>query len=166
MLAAFSWLPGSARAGTYAGDAQIAVVTPLSLVRVENLDFGRIIAGNVAGTVTISPTNARTATGGAIPVGSDFQVARFAGMGTQGRRVRIQISPNTVTLTGPGPSMTVTNLLIGPAPTLLQNGNSGNYRIQPANGIFWFTVGGRLNVGANQPSGTYSGAFSVTVDYQ
>ena len=165
-LAVLSGLPVSAQAQTYVGEAQIAVVTPLSFIQIDNLDFGRIVSTNVTGTVTLSAAGVRTATGGAIPVGNDFQVARFAGMGRQGQRVRIQILPNTVTLTGPGPSMTVTNFSTGSGTTLQQNGASPNYRIQPANGIFWFTVGGRLNVAANQASGTYSGVFTVTLDYQ
>ena len=165
-LAVLSGLPVSAQAQTYVGEAQIAVVTPLSFIQIDNLDFGRIVSTNVAGTVTLSAAGVRTATGGAIPVGNDFEVARFAGMGTQGQRVRIQISPNTITLTGPGPSMTATNFTTGSGSTLQQNGASPNYRILPANGIFWFTIGGRLNVGANQPSGTYSGVFTVMIDYQ
>lgn len=165
-IAALALTPVASMAGTYAGDAQIALVTPLSFVQYEDLDFGRVIPSAVAGTVTISPTNVRTATNGVVLVGNDYQVARFAGMGTQNQRVRIRISPVTITLTGPGPSMTVNNFTIGPAPTLQQIGGSPNYRIQPANGIFWFTVGGTLNVGANQPGGAYSGTFTATLDYQ
>lgn len=156
----------AAHAGTFVSDAQITLVTPLSIVNYENLDFGRIIPGTVAGTVTVSPTNVRTATNGVVLVGSDFQAARFAGMGTQNQRVQIRVTQTTIMLTGPGPSMTVSNFLIGPEATLQQIGGSPNYRIQPADGIFWFTVGGTLNVGANQPSGGYSGTFTVTADYQ
>lgn len=164
--AALATMPVAAHAGTYVGDAQVAMVTPLSFVQHADLDFGRVIPSAVAGTVTVSPTNARTATNGVVLVGNDHQVARFAGMGTQNQRVRIRISETTITLTGPGPSMTVSNFLIGPEPTLQQIGGSPNYRIQPANGIFWFTVGGTLNVGANQPGGSYSGTFTATLDYQ
>ncbi len=148
------------------GDAQVAVVSPLSFIQVENLDFGRIIPSNVAGTVSISTSNVRTSTNGVVLVGNDYQVGRFAGMGRQNQRLRIRITPATITLTGPGPSMTVNNVQIGPAPTLQQVGNSPNFRIVPADGIFWFTVGGTLNVGASQPAGAYSGTFTATLDYQ
>lgn len=163
---AWAIVPGAANAAPATGDAQIAIVTPLSFIQYEDLDFGRIIPSATAGTVTISVTDVRTSTNGIVLVGNDFQAARFAGMGTQNQRVRIQITPATITLTGPGPSMTVSNFAIGPAPTLQQVGASPNYRILPANGIFWFTVGGRLNVGANQPAGFYSGTFTATLDYQ
>ena len=162
LAAAFVGSPGHA----VPSDAQVAVVTPLSFIQVENLDFGRVIPSNVAGTVKISTNNVRSSTKGIVLVGNDYQVGRFAGMGAQNQRVRIRITPTPITLTGPGPSMTVNNVLIGPAPTLQQLGNSPNYRIVPANGIFWFTVGGTLNVGANQPAGAYSGTFTATLDYQ
>ena len=165
-IAALGLLPVSAQAGTSLGDAQVTLVMPLSFIRYEDLNFGRIIPANVAGTVTISPTNVRTASSGIALVGTDFQVARFAGMGTQNQRVRIRITPDTILLTGPGPAMTVTNFTIGPDPALQQIGTSPNYRIAPANGIFWFTVGGTLNVGAAQPGGAYSGTFTATIDYQ
>ncbi len=165
-MAALGLLPVSAQAGISTGDGQVAVVTPLSFIQFEDLDFGRVISSNVAGTVTISPTGVRTSTGGVVLVGSDYQVARFAGEGSQNQRVRIQISPSIINLTGPGPAMTVDTFTIGPAPSLLQLGSSPNYRIQPADGIFYFTVGGRLNVGANQPGGAYSGTFNATLEYQ
>ena len=165
-FAALGLLSGAAHAAPTTADAQIALVTPLSFIQYDDLDFGRIIPSATAGTVTISTTDVRTATNGIALVGTDYQAARFAGMGTQNQRVRIRITPTTITLTGPGPSMTVDNFVIGPAPTLQQVGGSPNYRILPANGIFWFTVGGTLNVGANQPAGFYSGTFTATLDYQ
>jgi spore coat protein U-like protein len=165
-IAGLCLLSPAANAETFSGDAQTTVVTPLSFIQFEDLDFGRIIPSTIAGTVTMSVTNVRTANNGIALVGTDYQAARFAGMGTQNQRVRIRVVETSITLTGPGPAMTVNNFAIGPAPTLQQIGASSNYRIQPANGIFWFTVGGRLNVGANQPAGYYSGTFTTTLDYQ
>lgn len=164
-VAALGLLPVSAQAGNTTGDTQVALITPLSFISYRDLDFGRVISTNVAGTVTISAAGVRSTTGGVVTVGNDFQVARFAGRGTQNQRLRIRITPTTLTLTGPGASMTVNNFTIGPAPTLQPAGASPNFRIVPADGIFWFTVGGTLNVGANQPGGTYSGTFSATLDY-
>jgi hypothetical protein len=163
---AAAMIPLSAQAETMSGDAQIAVLTPLSFIQVENMEFGRIIPSTTAGTVTLSPNNVRTATGGIVLVGNDHQPGRFAGMGTFLQRVRVRITPNNITLTGPGPSMIVNNVTIDPQGTLLQIGGGPNYRILPLNGIFWFNVGGRLNVGANQPAGYYSGTFNATLDYQ
>ena len=48
------------------------------------------------------------------------------------------------------------------------NGNGGGPRFEIASnsGIFTFRVGARLNVGANQAPGVYTGTFPVTVIYQ
>ena len=55
-IAALGLLTVSARAETYLGDAQAQLVTPLSFISVENLDFGSVIPSNTVGTVTISTT--------------------------------------------------------------------------------------------------------------
>mgnify|MGYP003387044685 CR=1 FL=1 len=164
-LAVVTMLAPSAHAETMSGDAQIAIVRPLSFIQVDNLDFGSIIPSNTVSRVTLTPLGVRTVTGGAVLVGNDHQSARFAGMGTVLQRVRVRITPNNITLTGPGPAMTVDNFTIDPQGTLLQLGASPNYIILPLNGIFWFRVGGRLTVGANQPAGYYSGTFNATLDY-
>lgn len=164
-LALAALLSPAAKAETMSGDAQIAVVRPLSFIQVDDLDFGSIIPSNTVGRVTLSPTGVRTATGGIVLVGNDHDSARFAGMGSVLQRVRIRITPNNILLTGPGPAMTVDNWTIDPQGTLLQLGASPNYIILPLNGIFWFRVGARLTVGANQPAGYYSGTFNATLDY-
>lgn len=166
IFAVCAFAPNVAVAGTQTADAQIAVVTPLSFIQVENLDFGRVIPATTAGTVTISATNVRTSTGGVVPLGTDYQRGKFAGRGTQNQRVTISLAPAVIPLVGPGLPMTVSNLTIGPDSTLNQAGASPNYRIVAANGIFWFYVGGRLNVGANQAPGHYSGTFTATLVYQ
>jgi hypothetical protein len=67
-------------------------------------------------------------------------------------------APNVITLTrvGGGPTMTVDNFTV--------EGGAG-WRLVPTNTVFQFRVGGRLNVGPNQPTGTYNGSFNVTVTY-
>lgn len=163
-LCVLSVVPAAAIAAPATGDAQIAVVTPLSFIQVEDLQFGRIVPSATAGSVTISPTNVRTTNSGIIALGTDYQMAKFAGMGSQSQQVRIQISPSSITLSGPGSAMTVDTFTIEPQATLQFNGGD-NYTILPADGIFWFNVGGTLNVGANQAAGTYTGTFAATLDY-
>ena len=165
-VAMFAAVPSPTRAAPATGEAQIVIVTPLTFTNNENLDFGRIIPANVAGTVSISETNRRTTTNGIVPVGNDYQAAQFAGLAAQDQRVRIRISPTVISLIGPGPAMTVDIFAIGPEASLAQIGNSPNYRVVRADGIFQFAVAARLHVGAHQPAGTYSGSFTATLDYQ
>ncbi len=161
--------PATAQAITASSGAQATIVEPLALVKISDLNFGRLASRPTAGTVTVNPnTGACTVTGPILHVGG-CGYAEFGGQGVRRMRVRIQL-PATITLTGPGgTTMTATNLTLGLAPDLTQlPGAPGNprYEIASNSGIFTFRVGGRLNVGANQASGVYTGTFNVTVQYQ
>jgi hypothetical protein len=147
-------------------DAQLALVKPLSFILVEDLNFGKVIPANVAGTVTIDPLGNRTATNGVVLAGNTHQVAQFAGDGTNGQRVDISLGSNSIQITGPGAPMTVRNFVIGSTPTAILTTTPQRFRINSATGIFQFPVGATLDVGANQVAGTYTGTWTVTLQYQ
>lgn len=148
-------------------DAQIAVVRPLSFIKVEDLDFGRVIASNTAGTVTLSPDGVRTRTGGATLAGTEgTQVARFAGDGTQNQLVNVSIGANSIFITGPGTQMRVRNFVIGSVPVNNLTTNPVQLRLSAAAGTFNFAVGATLEVGANQAPGRYVGNWTITLNYQ
>jgi Domain of unknown function (DUF4402) len=146
-------------------DAQIAIVRPLEFIRVENLNFGRVIRASTAGTVTIAPNGTRTKTGGVILTGSGFQAAAFAGMGTNNQRVDISLGANQIFITGPGAPMRVHSFVIGSTPTANLTTTPLRFRINSATGIFNFPVGATLDVGANQTPGTYTGTWTITLNY-
>lgn len=151
---------------TRAGEAKIIVLRQLSFFRVQDLDFGDIIPGPTAGVVRILPDGTRTVTGGVSVVGSTHQPARFAGLGSYNQQVLISVSSNTIQLTGPGAPMTLSQFEIGSTPTAIITTSPTRFRIAATNGQFNFPMGARLAVGANQAAGTYSGTFSVTLNYQ
>ncbi len=175
-------LPGMARAErvTVTGQTQAVVVSPLSVVKVQDLDFGRIVPRPTAGTVTVD-----TVTGGCVVTGAIMQVgtcrlARFDGMGTKNMNARISLT-SVVDLTGPGQTMVLDNVILGPNSTisltgnsnangkgvgLTKGGNGARYSITTNSGIYSLYVGGRLNVNANQAPGVYTGSISITVQYQ
>lgn len=155
-----------ARADAEVADAQIAVVRPLEFISVENLVFGRVIRGATAGTVTLTPAGVRTSTGGVTLIGTDFQPAEFAGMGTNGQFVDISLGANSILVSGPGAPMTVRTFVIGSTPTAVLSTNPRRFRINSATGIFIFPVGATLEVGANQVPGTYTGNWAITLEYQ
>lgn len=148
------------------GSASVDLVTPLSFISVEDLEFGRIISSNQAGTVTMDPSGNRTATNGIQLIGTDNQPASFAGQGTFNQRVDISLGSNTIFLTGPGPAMRVRTFTIGSTPTAVLSTNPRRFRIASANGIFQFPVGAVLEVGASQPAGSYAGTWTITLEYQ
>ena len=147
-------------------DAQIAIVRPLEFIKVENLDFGKVIRATTAGTVTIAPDGTRTKTGNVILIGTDFQPAKFAGMGTNNQRVDISIGPASVFATGPGAPMRVRTFVMGSTPTAVLTTTPQRFRINSTTGIFTFPVGATLEVGANQTPGTYTGNWTITLNYQ
>ncbi len=147
-------------------DAQLALVRPLSFILVEDLNFGKVIPAAVAGTVTMDPLGNRTATNGIVLVGNTHQAAQFAGDGTNNQRVDISLGSNTIQITGPGAPMTVRTFVIGSTPTAVLTTTPLRFRINSATGIFQFPVGATLDVGANQVAGTYTGTWSVTLQYQ
>ncbi len=164
LAAALASVPAHADVET--ANAEITIVRPLSFVIDDNLDFGRLIPGTVAGTVTITPAGARTATGGIVLVGSGgHKAASFAGQGTFNQRVDISLGANSIFITGPGAAMRVRTFVIGSTPTAVITTAPTRFRISAANGIFAFPIGATLEVGANQAAGTYTGNWSITLNY-
>ncbi len=132
------------------------VIGRLSLVNVDDLDFGTIVSGTVPGTVVINPsTGARTTTGGAVAQGGTPQRALFVGAGRVGLLSIVSIGPSPTLVNGTGGTM----------PTALAIEGGPGIRLIPGTGIQTFRVGGVLTVGANQADGDYSGTFTLTVDY-
>ena len=150
-------------AANQTGTATSVVVRPNTLVKVDDLDFGTIAAGTTAGTVTVNAvTGARSATGGATPVGTIAQRAVFQGTGGI---LFITVSGDTsVTLTRAGGGGTMTATLVRAATT-----SGGGIALLGGtllpSGVQTYYIGGTLNVGANQPAGDYSGTFTLTVNY-
>ncbi len=122
-----------------------------------------------AGTVVVAPTGARTKTGGVTLVGNSHHPAEFAGRkpGNGNPPVRISVGSNTIQLTGPGAPMTVSLFRGNTNPTTAFTATPRNYQVQgQSNGTFELRVGATLSVGANQAPGTYSGTWTLTLDYQ
>ena len=159
---------------------QAVVVAPSTIIKVQDLSFGRIVARPQAGTVTVdSATGACTVTGPILEVGTCRQ-AIFAGMGTKNMRARISLD-SVINLTGPGQTMVLDQVFLsndstisfsgnpnanGKGVGLTQGGGNQRYTIASDTGIYTLKIGGRLNVNANQLPGIYTGSLTVTVQYQ
>src|SRR5690242_9276230 len=70
-----------AAAGTVASQTQASIVTPLSLVKTADMNFGNIAMPGAPGTVVLAPASTCTTTGGLVHTGA-CQAAAFAGSGT------------------------------------------------------------------------------------
>lgn len=139
--------------------ATATIVTPISITTTTDMNFGNIAVSATAGTVILAPAGTRTATGGvtlpAIP--GTVSAAVFTVAGTPAYTYAITLPAGATTVTSGGNTMTVTTFTSTPATTGTLDG-TGSQTLQ---------VGATLNVGINQPSGTYvSGTpFQVTVNY-
>jgi len=160
-LAALALVSAPAVAATPAqqADGQALILVPLSLTKIQDLDFGSIVPSPVSGAVVINATTGtRTMIGGVTGVASDpgFR-ARFAGAGSPNQQVIITMNPPVQLDDGVGNNIPVLGLTMdGPAIRT----------IDPTTRAFFLGVGGTIMIGANQPEGTYVGQFDVTANYQ
>lgn len=144
--------------------ATATIITPISIEKKVDLNFGNIVANSTGGTVTIATDNTPKYNKVAAPSipgtrsAASFEVKGFAG-------VTYSISlPQSITLTREGgngngnkKTMTVDNFVSNPSGTGLLS----------ASGSQTVNVGATLNVAANQVAGTYKNTtdLKVTVNY-
>jgi hypothetical protein len=145
---------------TATANAFATVIEALSIITVRDLDFGDIIAASSPGTVVITPVNGAGNPGIVTPtlvthLGNHHQ-AEFEVFGEPFRNVVMTLPATGITISSNSNSMLVD--------TFTQAGAS-IFPI-PADGSFGFGVGATLHVGANQPTGFYTGTFDMTVSYQ
>ena len=117
------------------------------------LDFGSLAPGAVAGTVVISPAGGRATTGGVSGISGTFGPGAFNVAITSGSATFFFLLPTTATLSSGANTMTVNAFTSNPPP------NSATVPGPP--GSRSLSVGATLNVGANQPAGTYTGTYSI-----
>ena len=137
--------------------ATAVIVTPIGITQVgNNLNFGNIVASGAGGTVTVDPTGAATYSGVSAPSApGTIYAAGFSVTGAPNLTYAITL-PVSATLTGSvSGTMTLGTFTSSPSATGTLDGSDTQA----------LTVGATLTVGAGQAAGTYSGTFSVTVDY-
>jgi len=137
--------------------AQAALMRPLTLTKLADMDFGNL-GVTTAGTAVIDPvTNTLAVTGGVIRLGGTPRAARFAGATFSSAVVNIKIPNGTVLLTRVGGTQTIA------LDTFTLDGQSK--RTMARAGVFEFAVGATLRPAANQMEGVYTGTFDVTIQY-
>ncbi len=160
LLAAAFCCVAPAWAATAPGSGRATIITAGQLVKSQDLRFGLIIPSATVGTVTINPaTGARSNTGTLVLAGTGYGPAEFTALGNPNQNNFLQLVMPTGNLTlnraGGGATMTVNNWTFSGSGVSALN----------AQGFYIFRIGGRLNVGANQLRGTYTGTFNMTVNF-
>jgi hypothetical protein len=160
-LAAFALTAAPAAAATPAvqSDGKALILVPLSLTKIQDLDFGAIVPSAVSGAVVINATTGnRTMIGGVtgVPGDAGFR-ARFAGAGSPNQQVIITMNPPAQLDDGNGNTIDVLGLTMdGPAIRT----------IDPVTRAFFLGVGGTIMINPSQVAGVYTGQFDVTANYQ
>ena len=142
-------------------DGSAIILAPLTLTKIEDLDFGAVVPSALPGTVTINATTgARTITGGVTGVPSAIgQRAYFGGAGSANQLVLVAVDPPLELTSTTNPADTVTVLAMPLQGSPLKT-------IDPVTRSIFFGVGGIILVGANQPEGVYEATFTVIASYQ
>lgn len=131
------------------------ILIPLTVTKVQDLDFGSVIPSASSGSVNIPAAGGpRTPAGGVTLIASDpgFR-AIFAGAGSQGELVNIFLSPPPSVV---DPSGDVMPIALSLETNMVTIGKTRSFLVG---------VGGTISVGANQPDGIYTGTFTVLAQY-
>jgi hypothetical protein len=158
-LSALVSSPAAAVSAATQATANAKIYKPLTIARVQNLDFGTIVltGASFAGEV-VSINQAGALTCGSNPgvlltCSGAPQVAKYHLVGTNNAVVTVS-SPG-FNLTGPGTLAFTPN-----APATVNLGATGS-----TTGVD-FSIGGSITLASTTPDGVYSGTFAVTADYQ
>lgn len=151
----------AAPSNTAAAQGKALLLLPLTLTKVDDLDFGTIVSSNSSGTVALNATSgARIFAGGVSGVPSAAgHHAYFGGSGTGGQQVVVVVVPPLQLTDVGGDTIDVLALT-------LDKGGNPIRTIDPVTRTFFVGVGGILDIAANQPDGVYSATFQVTANYQ
>ena len=157
MTAAAVPMPAQAAsiAATTDASGKALILIPLTLTKVDNLDFGSVIPSSSSGTISIAADGSgQSVTGGVTPLASAAGArAVFAGAGSFGEQVSIFLAPPASLSDGAGHNMPISLGLESTSVTI------------DSTRAFFVGVGGTVTVGANQAEGLYSGTFTVLAQY-
>lgn len=139
------------------GNASATVLAPLTLTPGTGMDFGEVAAetGDVS-TVVLTPGGVVSSSDGATIGGGSPAAGAFSVTGNDTLAYDISLPASTTLAGGIGPAITVN------AFTSSKVDNSST----TSGGTDNFTVGATLNLADGQGSGTYTGNYAVTIDYQ
>lgn len=144
---------GAAAAASATGHASVVLLEAITLAESAPMSFGQVGGTGAAGSVVLAPTGAINGPAGFRFAGAPA-AARFTVAGERSSAVTISFSAGN-SLTGPGPAMPLGGF----------THNAGASPALDSTGSLTVAVGATLGVGAAQPPGSYSGSYTVTVNY-
>jgi len=159
-LAGFA-LSSNAQNSSADATATAALITPLSISKNVDMDFGTLAAGNTTGTAVLNVSNTITTTTGSVKaITGSPKSAKFTVTGEPNKVVAISYPSSSITLTKVS---STEQLTLG---TFTNNIGAATQDLG-AGGSFEIYLGATLTVPANSPAGTYDSDnnLTVTVNY-
>ena len=150
LVAGASVFTSGALAATASGTANATVLTPIAIAAGTALNFGTIAANAAGGTVVLTSAGVRSKTGTVVLTAAAFSVGTLTVTGTGSSTFAVTY-PGSFNVTSGANTMGV--VVSGAATGTL------------AGGTVSLPVGGTLTVGANQIAGSYTGSYTMTVEY-
>ena len=155
-LAVIGFSANSFAQATATATSSATIISPITMSKTADLNFGQIFTNPAAGTVVLNVAGVRTASVHTL-FGNAQTRAQFAVLGSNSSTFSITLPPAAIILTGSVTgTMTVDNFIsdLGSTGTLV-------------GGAKTIIVGATLNIPAAAPTGVYTNAtgLSVTVNY-
>lgn len=143
---------------------RVGIHDPLTVLAIQDMDYGQIVTDGTAGEVTLDPTDQSCAvTNGTLVRSGPCRAAIFSGYAQRWSFINVD-GTDPIVLTGPGgATMTIDPVIFADDTVMLQFGDA--FLVLDDNGLFELRVGGVLNVGSNQPIGLYSGTITLNLGY-
>ncbi|MEO8023128.1 DUF4402 domain-containing protein [Polaromonas sp.] len=152
VIATASTLSVSALAATATGTASATVLAPIAIAAGTALNFGTLAGNASGGTVVVTAAGARSTTGTVVVTGAAFSAGAFTVTGT---------GASTFAVTYPGSFNVSANAGANTMAVVVNGAATGTL----VGGTVSLPVGGTLTVGANQVAGSYTGTYTMTVEY-
>ncbi len=152
----FSFAAGAFAQVTATADATATIMTPITITKDVDLNFGNLAVNTTAGTLILATDNSRSVTGGVtLMPGGTITAASFTVTGVPAAVYSISL-PASIVITDGTNNMTVNAIISSPTPTGTLTGGTST-----------LLVGATLNVLASQPAGIYTNTtdLDVTVNY-
>lgn len=156
LLATLAWNAVSQTTAT--GHVSVTIVSPISIAKVQDMNFGHVSVESGSGAVILSPESSERSASGDVELmdGGDVSLAAFAVKGHQGATFSITLPTTPVIINNGNKNMVVTNFTSTP-----------NGFAELSDGSRSIYVGATLVVNGDQQLGEYTSStpFPVTVNY-
>lgn len=148
----------AAAANTATANASVNIVSPLTLQKDADLNFGTIVGPFTGQIVHVNASGLSDCATVGLTCSGTPASAKFTVTGTKGQPVVLTI-PNSVVLNNTGPGGGSLNVdLSGDKPV--------NPTLDGTTGKASFAIGGKLTLASGATDGLYTSTFDVTANYQ